>query len=349
MSTYRFVPEVEALRGIAALSVVFEHTVSDTGGFSRVFHIIFNGRAAVLLFFVMSGFALATQVRDQRLSPWSYAAFVVRRLFRLMPVIWLALALSYIVIHLRRGHNELQYDDLEVIGNALLFRFLLNPPYWTLYVELWCSVAFPLLFWLWNRVSVLGRCLMTLSLLAPSFLLPLEPIRYLPLEWSRYLVCFCLGLAAAEYRGFLKDASNTTLILLAWATVILGGSVNFWSATVSVVLIVSSVSYCVLLAIILLASDRQEQTPLQWRSARFLGTISFIIYAFHSPIAWAVMAGVSHNVSLKNFELAWFITTSAVTIVVSYYVFRFFERPLNDLGKLLSKRIFHGAATTRMA
>lgn len=72
----RFFPEIEALRGIAAFAVVVEHCFGyfpDAKSFPWIqkvaqglIHMVFDGRAAVLLFFIMSGFVLGIQLGKER-------------------------------------------------------------------------------------------------------------------------------------------------------------------------------------------------------------------------------------------------------------------------------------------
>src|SRR4051812_39751518 len=54
-----------------------------------------NGRAAVVLFFVLSGFVMGLSLDHAHpLNLRLYAAFLVKRLFRLMPAIWIAIAFA---------------------------------------------------------------------------------------------------------------------------------------------------------------------------------------------------------------------------------------------------------------
>jgi peptidoglycan/LPS O-acetylase OafA/YrhL len=84
-------PRIEALdslRFLAALAVVLEHTASVVGyGVPRFFPLagMANAYSAVALFFVLSGYVLQRSWKTP-LTVQSYAAFQVRRIFRLYPL-----------------------------------------------------------------------------------------------------------------------------------------------------------------------------------------------------------------------------------------------------------------------
>ena len=94
---------IDALRGLAALAVAYFHFFGVLVGGSEdvslldvlikraVVEWIDLGRAAVLLFFVISGYVVARSVRS---APSHHVArFAIRRLFRLYPMYWAALGI----------------------------------------------------------------------------------------------------------------------------------------------------------------------------------------------------------------------------------------------------------------
>src|SRR6266496_177159 len=92
-----FITRLESLRGVAAMTVAIGHSF-------RVFHgdgaqalastwidRVFNGNAAVTLFFVLSGYVLGLSLRNaSAFSVRSMGAFGVRRFFRIYPVFLLS-------------------------------------------------------------------------------------------------------------------------------------------------------------------------------------------------------------------------------------------------------------------
>lgn len=104
---------VDALRGVAAMCVVAEHAFvsmkpQTVGMFSGPFetqellqwltHVVFNGRAAVLLFFVISAYAMKLQwERQSGGTVPRYFAFLTRRAFRILPAMWAAIIITWII------------------------------------------------------------------------------------------------------------------------------------------------------------------------------------------------------------------------------------------------------------
>jgi peptidoglycan/LPS O-acetylase OafA/YrhL len=94
-------PELQSGRGLASLIVAVHHcsffyTQSETvHGLAEA---VFNAHAAVIFFFVLSGFVLTRALSLKKHSSKSWARFYVSRLFRIYPALWVALGLA-IVYH----------------------------------------------------------------------------------------------------------------------------------------------------------------------------------------------------------------------------------------------------------
>ena len=98
--------ELDSLRGLAALTVVFSHFMvvfninyQDTYGMGLIqnwykyspIRLFWAGHEAVILFFILSGFVLTIPFLKN--NPFSYKGYLVKRIFR----IYLASATSIIV------------------------------------------------------------------------------------------------------------------------------------------------------------------------------------------------------------------------------------------------------------
>jgi len=342
---FRFVPEIEALRGVAAFAVVVEHVFGgSTHGANKIVLLFFNGMAAVILFFVISGFALGTQIRNDSPSVQSYLAFVIRRLFRLMPAVWLSLLLGYPAAALWDVpyHN----DPYEWLGNIFLYRFALNVPLWSLYVELWCSMVFPLLFWGYRRLGVPGKLVLFAGLLV-LVVVP-EPQGYPPILfiWWRYLFCFYLGLVAAEYGPRFVPRSLVVQAAIVLAIIVLAGSTRYWPQLwINAILLVPGFAYGVLVAIVLATAGTLLTAPLRWGPIRFVGRISFSLYVLHLPLMflihkpfWAVLPTAFSRIGFFGISI-FLVAELAVSLPLAWLVFTYVEKPMNDLGRNLARAI----------
>ena len=135
---------IEAGRGIAAIGVVLCHVAliltktSDAQTSVGVFQI---GRAGVDFFFVLSGFIIAYAHREDIGCPARLGHYLSRRLFRIMPTYWIALALTLML----GGYTLPAFDMARA---ALLLPSSHGLPVivaWTLQVRvgLLCGIFFP--------------------------------------------------------------------------------------------------------------------------------------------------------------------------------------------------------------
>lgn len=341
-----FYPELESLRGLAALSVVIGHSFImfnyfPSHGFLRgweswvntAVHTVFDENSAVILFFVLSGFVLGVQLDGIEGTPLQrLAIFYVRRAFRIVPPLYAAIIAAYVV---KRFYGDSQASE-EIFRAALLFdpRYLLGP-LWSIIIEIGCSLAFPLLYLLrresWPLIN------------AAVFLVLLSLIRngHVP-EWMRYLIFFQIGLSLDFVWSVMRIAPRLFLLVAAPAYMLppvvadlVGLQPIVWQTIVGVgaAVILSAVLHGRFFVAVL------NRSPL-----RFLGRISYSAYLFHFIVLYAVMCSIvlpglvmPPNHPIVYQALAMLITVPA-TIVVSWLSMRLLEVPSNRLGKSLTNR-----------
>jgi peptidoglycan/LPS O-acetylase OafA/YrhL len=150
---------LDGLRGIAALGIVLIHVwMYDHGDAGKPAKSLFDIavgelRLGVPLFFLLSGFLLfrpfAAAAAAGRPSP-SIRNYALRRAARILPAYWMALAVAFVALGLAGHSRAAGAGDLPVF---LLFlqnygeatRWQLDPPMWTLCVEVSFYLVLPLL------------------------------------------------------------------------------------------------------------------------------------------------------------------------------------------------------------
>src|SRR6516164_2732013 len=97
-------PELDSLRGIAILLVLFFHGFNLEGaltslhGPARYFAVLtFGGWTGVYLFFVLSGFLITGILLDSKNRPDYYRRFYIRRALRILPAFYLLLLLLWLL------------------------------------------------------------------------------------------------------------------------------------------------------------------------------------------------------------------------------------------------------------
>jgi len=172
MDTNPRLKQLDGLRGLAALSVFFCHTVEMKVSIPWSLHVspflmvLWNGDAAVALFFVLSGFVLTLPYVGTAHKKVDPAPFILRRITRLYPAYWFAILLAlFLRATVYSPHGLLGITtwlgaiwNTPVTGRLLLnylllvapgFRHMdLDPVIWSLASEMRISLIFPAVLFL---------------------------------------------------------------------------------------------------------------------------------------------------------------------------------------------------------
>jgi len=202
----RFVPELESVRGIAAVSVAITHGLialnyantdavwlmppwAATGyelAWVTSLLVLFNGAAAVTVFFVLSGIVLgmALESRHEQFTV-IWRDFIVARIARIYPSVFVAT--GFIVVYLRYFHHDQLFSAASrwygwwyhsalspemVFKNLLLIDQTMNPIAWTLAVEVMVALLFPPMFKLSRRLSISVNAVVVLFLMVLAYAVP---------------------------------------------------------------------------------------------------------------------------------------------------------------------------------
>jgi peptidoglycan/LPS O-acetylase OafA/YrhL len=190
----RFIPEIDGFRLLAILIVLIDHVrlqVALANGISWPAFLTLpdGGRRGVYLFFTISGFILGLPFARRALidapiserPPFSYRAYLMRRLTRLEPPYVITLVLRFVLIlaALHEGGRSLlpHFAASLFYLHNLIFGSMspISPPTWSLEVEVQFYLLAPLLgtvFWIspaaWRR-TFLAAVTICGSVIAPLF------------------------------------------------------------------------------------------------------------------------------------------------------------------------------------
>lgn len=191
---------LDALRGLAALVVVFDHLhqhlfvpLGSAHGITRILYLdhYFAG-VAVMLFFVLSGYLVGgSVVNNARSGRWSWGNYLVNRFSRLYIVLLPALLWTLLLDTIG---NEMTLHRIvwfaspdclrDMVGSAIFLQGVCTAPFgndgalWSLSYEFWFYILFPPLVLLLNRRSKAWAnllLLLVLSLLVRGAILYLFP------------------------------------------------------------------------------------------------------------------------------------------------------------------------------
>jgi len=346
------------MRGLAALTVVLAHLhvvlpdplQAAIGIADGPLGFLATGRAAVILFFVLSGFVLSLSLSSPR-AP-GFAAFATRRLCRIyLPfavVILLAAGLKALVQPApipelgswlaRRAWNLETTPELLLGHLAMLGRWrdsTLDPAIWSLVIELRVSLLFPLLYHLVVRrlrspaIAAAGSLVVTLALgLSP--LLPLEPynnnsLTEVPLLVVYFASFFMLGILLAERRETLigwvrrRGAGGRGLLL--------AGALGLLAVQLDVAYALAAALLLLLAAGSPLAERWLKRPALQW-----LGRVSYSLYLTHLPVLLTVL-----HLGHGRLPLPVILAAALVAaLIVAELAHRAIEAPAIRLGRHLT-------------
>ncbi len=323
--------ELDALRGIAALSVLLFHYANQ---YDQNYHHLgllpytFNvGKYGVQLFFVISGFVIFwTLERTCRAGD-----FVVHRFARLFPTYWASLAVTLCLVTVA-GLPGQQVSLGDALLNATMFPdFLRAEPvdgsYWTLQFELFFYIQ----MLGWYVLGMLGRIRWIIAgwlLLAVAYVVSRE------LDWHfsyavrellilRYIPYFSAGILMYRIQK-TRERNLPDWVLVAAA---IGVSGLIWGWHEALILAI-----CVLLFVLLSAGRLRflARQPLL-----FLGGISYSLYLLHQEIGYILIdslerAGLSVMPSI--------LITTVLVILLAWLLSRYVERPaIRSLRRLYEK------------
>jgi peptidoglycan/LPS O-acetylase OafA/YrhL len=366
LSRGRYFPQLDALRGIAAMMVVVNHflLVGPLWWIPRSpLRVLALGHEAVILFFILSGFVLTLQLMSDRRVTYRdfaikricriylpylavlFAAFSAINLINIEPVKWAGSWFNDIWTGSFTGREIL--DHLLFIGQYKANRVL--PVIWSLIYEMRISLLMPLVVYCVSRFSARACLAAALLISMVSFLFAMgrnvdeSSSPSFSGDWAmtaHYLGMFIVGATLARHRAswqrWLAEGNRTMLVLAASLTLfflsrlmlsITSGAIGQYIFDWCVV---TGAAGMVCTAI----ASRRFTLMLARRPFVFLGTISYSLYLTHTVVLLAVIHLMPASGSAR-----WAITMAAVLVIPVAAVTHFvIERPSILLGKFLTGR-----------
>lgn len=331
---------LDALRGIAALLVVFTHLYLPVVGHVWVFdYLIDPGKLGVLWFFMISGVVIPYSLKP---GPDGAQRFLVSRFMRLYPAYWVSLLLFVVVLTLTGAPLPSLAQiaaNVTMVQAALGFDDVIGL-YWTLFIELVfyglclalfisgklydqtfrarCSLAFLLMALAMAVVRAMSERKLPVALpLALSLMffgsiwrqwLLAEHSKQLTRNLKMLLIAFAVLLPPTLFMAYNKDMGN-------------GETWGRYCFTYAVA--ISSF-------LLLTRSVRLDHPALVW-----LGAVSYSLYLLHPSVAM-LSEWLLSNTGAGALVVAVFATL--LTLGVAHVCFHCIESPFIQLGKRLNNR-----------
>ncbi|HAV5699790.1 TPA: acyltransferase [Acinetobacter baumannii] len=328
------------LRGIMAFAIMIYHLVGWNLVQPEAGSVLGNfGIYGVSIFFVLSGLSMGIVYHNYIKGFQTSIVFFIRRLFRLLPLLWIAVAVVSGVVYLLHGDFNFYKIFLNI---TLLFGFVAPDQYinvgaWSIGNEACYYALTPFFIMFYARSKALGNAavLGTVAIgLYYAFYL-LDPSKTLTEQWQTYInplsnmYLYTLGLSL--YYNFhdvkLKRASYL-LIIISFAVLCLcpvsGDQIVLVTGINDVIFSLASVA-------ITLGFYKLEVTLPEWITKPFanLGEATYGVYLLH-PVIY-----IFTNKLIANPYLC-IATTVCITIVAANISYQFYEKRFIKIGKKLT-------------
>lgn len=293
---------LDSWRGAAALIVLWHHIFVK---FPHLFqswpswlfdlgNLISNLNVeSVIFFFLLSGISIGLSVDQKQNQSGFYRNYYLKRIFRIVPIYWLALLISGLVFY--REHGFVEWNNL--LGNLLFLQtsansnswftpFAGNGPLWSISYEWFYYLTFPLVHVFYSRVKPKAVVLLLSLLLVSLLSVGVNKISPSPFVYFiNFMIVWYLGFFISTWEESESRAKDRFYLALGIAGLfyVIYGHTWLFSATLN------SLSKGFMMAAILnwVFHQRGSETNnggMKWNFFPYVGDGSYAIYALHMPL-----------------------------------------------------------------
>lgn len=332
----------DALRGMAALWVVLFH-LSEGRHLEHLktlvppsaWRVVFDwGDLGVPVFFVLSGFVMALTVGGGPFDAAAAIRFVARRMIRLTPPYYAAIAVALAVLLLKSTvtHAPVAWPTADgLMAHLIYMQGVLGQPginsvFWTLCVEVQFYLAFAILMWVAQQLADWSRrpALIDATLVLVAWLSLLWPLGWVEqLRWmgsfEPYWYSFMAGVLVC--RAWQRPAIGVRLLTVAYLALI-----TLWGGgmAASFIFVVGVTGFLLLGAGLTGGMGHW----LKWRPLQWLAMVSYSLYLLHNPVT-GMVSNVVHRWSSAPVlvDAMVLLTSLAACCVVAWLSYRWVEVP----------------------
>jgi peptidoglycan/LPS O-acetylase OafA/YrhL len=334
--------ELDALRGIASLMVVFFHFTMNRPEANLGFKL---GTTGVDLFFMISGFVILMSLNKIKRS----ADFIINRASRLYPTYWASVSFTFVLLAAYSIYKTGFLSKMlmtDYLGNLTMFQFYMNisdldGPYWTMIIEMLFYIVMLFLFH-FRILRYLDPIFMILSLLAVIGALFFDNLDWVNaiIYWVPLLQFLPLFFAGTVFYNIYTNPANRfknyTIVVFCLISQILlfqhaGRSNGF----------IRYPEYVVMLALFFGIFTLFVNNKLKFivnRTTLFLGKISFALYLIHQCISLNFIIPVLTKKLHFNFWVAAVLVALPIVILIASFITFYIEVPF---GKKMKAKLRH--------
>jgi peptidoglycan/LPS O-acetylase OafA/YrhL len=340
------IESLDWLRGLMAISIMLYHYVSWEFAVVPIGTVLGKlGIYAVSIFFILSGLSLALVYGDYIKGVKSSIFFLVRRVFRIWPVLWIAVAI-FVVASI---YNQKPIDFYTIVLNlTTLFGFIDPSRYisdgaWSIGNEMVYYAMTPVVILLYNRKLLYGNIFFIFAIIVGLFFSfsQINSQSTLVNEWNNYinpfnnLFLFISGIALYYNLKGLIIKKEINFIFLSMV-VLLFVFVDVRGDAIAITTGINRIffsAFSIAAVLLFWKSDFDLPKPVKkpWTN---ICLAAYPIYLLHPFILEITKIATGKIMPVDPFFIISF--SVAVTILVSIIIYKFIEKPFIRLGKKLT-------------
>lgn len=307
--------ELDVLRGLAAIMVVFFHYTMGKNQANLGFKL---GTTGVDLFFIISGFVILLSIEHVEKS----GQFIINRISRLYPTYWACVTFTFLIMFLNgiRTVDFTRVSIVQYLGNMTMVQFYLkipnlDGPYWTMIIEMLFYIFMVIIFQfkLLKYLNSIGVVLTILIVLITHFQIDniwvsrlfygVPVLQFWPLFFAGILFYKIIkkNINQTKYYGMIFLCLTSQIILFDYSGRS-NGFIDFWEYAFMLI-------FYFLLFILFV--NRKLKFIIN-KPSLFLGKISFALYLTHQMVS--IIFIIPFLTNRLNFN---FLFSSAIALFCS--------------------------------
>ena len=337
------------LRGLLAVSIMLYHLVSwEVGQLDASSLLGRLGAYGVSMFFILSGLSIALVYHRFIVDGSTVVRFYVRRIFRIWPLMWLAVI---VVTGARALQGEVLSWKLVLLNLTTLFGFVrptayINTGAWSIGNEMVYYALTPAIIAIYNRSKQAGN-LLTAATVAVGLVFSQSLLNaQVPLaeQWGTYvnpfnnLFLYCSGVALYYNADHLRPTRMFCLAVLAVSVLIF-----LWHPVEGNQIVIvtgwSRIAFCAASIGIVFAFYKNGMSlgrPVALALTQ-LGLATYSVYLLH-PILWWASSELVKRHHVQAAPAVVICLSIAGTLVVAWSCYHYYELPFMRLGKRLTSQ-----------
>jgi peptidoglycan/LPS O-acetylase OafA/YrhL len=359
------IPELNGIRGIAILLVLFVHLtviLPESAGARALLRVAIGGWAGVELFFVLSGFLITGILADTVGKPGFLRSFYARRALRILPLYYLVTIISFVVLPLIETSKSARFatvgDDQiwywlmlpnVAIAHASGFRHGIMDVTWSVAIEEHFYLVWPVMLLL---LKGRGRVIFCASVFAASLALRSAlTLRGFDANNLYVLTPTHLdGLAAGSLIALLirSEIKPATQVIVARALLVIGAAgfagcvaggrtpdyyANPWVLTGGIAFLAIGFSGVILRTYLARNRPSLGKRILASRALVAFGLYSYALYLFNLPLRALIRDTVLTPESFSGFpggvmigQFTFYLVAGGVCFLVAFASYHLFEK-----------------------